>query len=78
MITVDVQAAKAQLSHLVDEIAAGREVIIAKAGKPIAKLVPLTATVRRERELGHLRAGRIPAAFDAPLGDDLLDSFEGR
>jgi prevent-host-death family protein len=78
MAIIDLQTAKANLSRLVDEAAAGREVIIAKAGKPIAKLVPLMPIVRRERTLGHLRTGRIPAAFDAPLPDNLLDSFEGR
>jgi prevent-host-death family protein len=78
METINLHAAKTQFSRLVDEAAAGREIIIAKAGKPVAKLVPLNPMARRERTLGHLRHGRIPEAFDAPLPDDLLDSFEGR
>jgi prevent-host-death family protein len=78
METINLHAAKTQFSRLVDEAAAGREIIIAKAGKPVAKLVPLNPTARRERTLGHLRQGHMPDAFDAPLPDDLLDSFEGR
>lgn len=78
MATIDLQTAKAHLSRLVDEAAAGCDIIIMKAGKPVAKLVSLAATDRRERTLGHLRPGWIRAAFDAPLPDDLLDSFEGR
>ncbi len=78
MKTIDLLAAKAQLSSLVDEVATGREIIIAKDGKPVAKLVPLNPTVRRERILGHLRQGRMPEAFNAPLPDHLLDSSEGR
>jgi prevent-host-death family protein len=78
--TVNIHAAKTQLSRLVDKAAAGEEVIIAKAGKPVAKLVPLTPkTDRPERRLGAL-AGKlvIPEDFDAPLPDDVLDAFEGR
>jgi prevent-host-death family protein len=69
--------AKTHLSALVDQAAAGREVIIAKAGRPMAKLVPLRQP-----------AGRIPgrakgkiwmaADFDAPLPQALLDAFEGK
>jgi prevent-host-death family protein len=77
---VNLHAAKTHFSRLVDEAAAGGEIIIAKAGKPVAKLVPLTAADKRPtRELGAL-AGRatIPEDFDAPLPDAVLDAFEGR
>lgn len=80
MQIVNLHAAKTHFSRLVDEAAAGGEIIIAKAGKPVAKLVPLTATDKRPpRELGAL-AGRatLPADFDAPLPDAVLDAFEGR
>ena len=78
MQIVNIHAAKTQLSRLVDEAAAGAEIIIARAGKPVAKLVPLTPT-QPKRKLGLL-AGRltIPADFDAPLPDDVLKDFEGR
>jgi len=64
----------------VEKAAAGEEIIIAKAGTPRAKLVPLTAgTGRKERSLGLL-VGRlsIPEDFDAPLPSNILDEFEGR
>jgi len=48
METINLHAAKTQFSRLVDEASAGREVIIAKAGKPVAKLGPL-APLGRER-----------------------------
>jgi prevent-host-death family protein len=79
MTTVNIHAAKTHLSKLLEEAAGGKEVIIAKAGKPIAKLVPLSPTKPRKRKLGILAGhARIPADFDAPLPGDVLDDFEGR
>jgi prevent-host-death family protein len=79
MQTFNVHAAKTHFSRLVDEAAAGEEIIIAKAGKPVAKLVPLNPTVKARRRLGMLQGmGEVSADFDAPLPDDLLDAFEGR
>jgi prevent-host-death family protein len=79
MTTVNLHAAKTHFSRLVDQAAAGEEIIIAKSGKPVAKLVPLGPQDRPKRVLGAL-AGKavIPEDFDAPLPDDLLDLFEGR
>jgi prevent-host-death family protein len=75
---VNVHQAKTHLSRLLDEVAAGAEVIIAKAGKPVARLVPLEPVVRRTK-LGLLQ-GRIsvPDDFDAPLPPEILRDFEGR
>ncbi len=78
--TVNIHSAKTHLSRLVDEVASGKEIVIAKAGKPMARLVPLQAEAKPvKRQLGRL-AGRavIPSEFDAPLPDEILDSFEGR
>jgi prevent-host-death family protein len=78
--TVNLHAAKTHFSRLVDEAAAGEEIIIAKAGKPVARLVPLTSPrTRPKRRLGIL-TGRasLPADFDAPLPDAVIDAFEGR
>jgi prevent-host-death family protein len=79
MTVVNVHAAKTNFSRLVDQAAAGAEIIIAKAGQPVAKLVPLSAPKREKRRLGLL-AGRaiIPADFDAPLPDEVIDAFEDR
>ncbi len=78
MLTVNVHAAKSQLSRLLDAVAAGEEVIIAKAGKPIARLVPIEPK-RERRKLGSL-AGKlhVPDNFDDPLPDDIIAAFEGR
>jgi prevent-host-death family protein len=76
MRTVNIHAAKTHLSRLVEEAAAGEEIIIAKSGKPIARLCPLAAP-KRKRVLGRLRGKLIvPDDFDAPLPDDVLDLFE--
>jgi prevent-host-death family protein len=76
MQTVNIHAAKTQLSRLLAAAAAGEEIIIARAGRPLARLVPLAPATGR-RQLGVL-AGRlsVPADFDAPLPDAELDRFE--
>jgi prevent-host-death family protein len=78
MGVINIHAAKTQLSRLLDAAAAGEEVIIARAGKPVARLVPITAT-RQPRRLGTL-AGKlhIPDDFDDPLPDEIIALFEGR
>jgi len=78
METINVHAAKTQLSRLLDAVAAGEEIIIAKAGKPVARLVPI-ADSKQPRQLGTL-AGEftVPEDFDDPLPDDVLAGFEGR
>ena len=76
MRTVDIHAVKAHLSRLVDAAAAGEEIIIAKSGKPLARLCPL-AQEPRKRVLGRLRGKLIvPDDFDAPLPDEVIELFE--
>jgi len=77
-VTVNVHEAKTQLSRLLVRVGLGEEVIIARAGKPIARLVAF-ADAPRQRVAGSGR-GEIWIApdFDAPLPDDTLDSFEER
>ena len=74
MKTVNLHAAKTHLSRLVDEAAAGEEVVIAKAGKPMVRLVPLRPRTRTG--FGELK-GRMTIAddFDAPLPEALLRAF---
>ncbi len=75
---VNMHDAKSNLSRLVEEVEAGGEIVIARAGKPVARLVPL-AQATRPRKPGLLKGRiRIAADFDAPLPDDILDTFEGR
>jgi len=78
MTTVNIHEAKTHLSRLVDEVAAGAEIIIAKAGKPMARLAPIAAPVRKKR-LGLLKGKfKVPDDFNAPLEDETLAAFEGR
>ncbi len=75
--SVGVHEAKTHLSRLLDDVAAGEEVVITRRGEEVASLVPTRRPPRRE--LGTER-GRlvVPEDFDDPLSDDLLDAFEGR
>jgi len=75
MELVNVRDAETHLSSLLERVAAGEQIVIAKDGKPVAKLVPLTAAPRRP---GRLK-GRIRIApdFDAPLPEDIASVFRG-
>ena len=67
--------AKTQFSKLVDEVASGREVIIAKAGKPVARLMPLARA--SAKKLGLLKGKlRVPDDFNRPLSERELALFE--
>ena len=74
---LNLYAAKSQLSALVEEAAGGAEIVIAKAGKPRARLVAIRPTARR-RPGGSKGRIRISADFDAPLPPDVLAGFAGR
>jgi prevent-host-death family protein len=77
--TVNIYKAKTQLSKLVDLASSGTDVIIARAGKPVARLTALDSKEKRTFTLGLLEGkGWIAADFDAPLPDDVLAEFEGR
>jgi prevent-host-death family protein len=67
--------AKSALSSLVERAAAGEEIIIAKAGTPRAKLVPVRGSVRRRKPGGWERRVRIGKDFDAPLPAHLRRAF---
>jgi prevent-host-death family protein len=76
MKTINIHQAKTQLSRIVEEVASGQEVIIAKAGRPVAKLVPLKSS-EKKRQLGLLKGKlTIRGDFDAPLPGAILESFE--
>ncbi len=78
MATMNIHEAKTQFSKLVDAAMRGEETLIAKAGKPAAKLVSI-ATPATKRKFGILKGKiRISKDFDAPLADDVLAGFEGR
>lgn len=74
--TVNLYQAKTNLSRLVDRAAAGEEIVIAKSGRPLARLVPLEDD-RALRVPGKGKGGwRVARDFDAPLPDEVLREFE--
>jgi prevent-host-death family protein len=78
MRTVNIHEAKTQFSRLVDAAAGGEEIIIAKAGKPAARLVPMERAKVMRRFGGLKGKVRIADDFDAPLPDNVIAAFEGR
>ncbi len=70
--------AKTRLSQLVERAARGEEIVIAKAGKPLAKLVPLAGGREPRKPGGWEGKVRISEDFDAPLPDDIQAGFESR
>ncbi|MGA3081598.1 MAG: type II toxin-antitoxin system prevent-host-death family antitoxin [Terracidiphilus sp.] len=78
MPTVNIYVAKTQLSKLVDLASSGTDVVIARAGKPVARLTSLKKE-KRPIVFGLLEGeGWIAEDFDAPLPDEILAQFEGR
>jgi prevent-host-death family protein len=76
MKTINIHAAKTHLSSLVEEAAAGEEIIIAKAGKPVARLVPLEKKKGIESTLGAWKNKVwISDDLDAPLPAEILRGF---
>lgn len=74
-MTLNLYEAKTQLSQLVEKAAAGEEVIIAKAGKPMVKMVPVEAEKpkgRRRSGENLLRVTYIADDFDAPMSEEEL------
>jgi prevent-host-death family protein len=73
--TFNVHDAKTHLSRLLERVAQGEEVIIAKSGRPVAKLVRVAAEPRRPGRLkGRIHMG---PDFDEPLPDEILRAFQG-
>jgi prevent-host-death family protein len=74
MLEVNVHEAKTHLSRLLTRVSQGEEIVIARAGKPIARLVPVEP---KRRVLGHDEGlFEVPEDFNAPLPDDLQAYFE--
>lgn len=76
MESINVYAAKTQLSRLLERVEAGEEIVIARAGTPVARLVPLE---KRPRRVPGFWEGRIHLAPDwdsAEVNDAIADLFE--
>jgi prevent-host-death family protein len=75
--TYNVQEVKAQLSKLLQEVDSGKEIIIAKSGKPMARISRIEEGSSKIR-FGVLKGKvKVSEDFDAPLPDDLISKFEG-
>ena len=77
MATVNIHEAKTHLSKLLRRVAAGEEITIARAGRPVARLVPAEPAAERRR-LG-MYAGEVAWSgdFDQPLPEGVVEAFEG-
>lgn len=75
MTSVNVHQAKTHLSRLLERVEKGEQIVISRAGRPVAQLSPIQAPPRRPGRLkGKLH---LAADFDAPLPAELLAAFEG-
>jgi prevent-host-death family protein len=79
MRTVNIHEAKTHLSRLVDQAAKGEPFVIAKAGKPLVKVVALDAPVQKPmRRLGFLQGQfTVPDDFDRIAQEEIIRLFEG-
>ncbi|HDN79959.1 MAG: type II toxin-antitoxin system Phd/YefM family antitoxin [Chloroflexi bacterium] len=79
MVIVNVYEAKTHFSKLLLRVEAGEEIIIAKAGKPVARLIPFTQHPPKRKRVPGSAKGRIWVSpdFDAPLPEEVLKDFEG-
>ncbi len=76
MVQVNVHEAKTHLSRLLDRVAGGEEVVIAKAGKPVARLIPCNPPQQNRTPGQDVGSVKIAEDFDAPLPEDILSLFE--
>jgi len=75
MQQINIHEAKTHLSRLIEQTISGKEIVIAKHGKPVARLIPYHRAVKK-RTPGSLQ-GKIKVSddFDAPLPDDIAESL---
>lgn len=79
METVNIHEAKTHLSRLMEKVAKGESFIIAKAGKPIGKVVPLDETeAPKKRRIGFMDGQfTVPDDFDTMMADEIEEMFYG-
>ncbi len=77
MSTVNIHEAKTQFSRIVEQVEAGEEVVIARAGKPVARLMPLESAVPKPRKLGQgKKRFTFPSNFDNLNAGEITSMFE--
>jgi prevent-host-death family protein len=75
MESFNIHQAKTHLSRLLERVSSGEEIVIARSGRPIARLVPFTEAPRRPGSLkGKIR---IAEDFDGPLPESIARAFRG-
>ncbi len=79
MRKVNIHEAKTHLSRLVEEAAKGESFVIAKAGKPMVKVVPLDAAVEQPKKRFDFLKGqlKVPDDFDTMMQDEIEELFYG-
>ena len=75
MTQINIHEAKTQLSRLVERAARGEEIVIARSGKPVAKLVPFDRDMTPRRPGSMRGLIKVPDDFDAPLPPEVLTAF---
>ena len=76
MKTINIHDAKTHLSRLVERVQAGEEIVIAKAGRPVARLVPIEGA-RKAVKIGGLKGGSIPNDFNTMFEKEIEALFAG-
>jgi prevent-host-death family protein len=76
MLTVNIHEAKTQFSKLIARVEAGEEILIARDGAPVARLVAIRQPLSKRISGRDRDVFSVPEDFDAPLPEGLLDKFE--
>lgn len=72
---VNIHEAKTHFSKLLQRVASGEEIVISRAGKPVARLVPIASEARRRFGIDR-GVFEVPEDFDEPLPEHVLAAFE--
>ncbi|HZP06129.1 MAG TPA: type II toxin-antitoxin system prevent-host-death family antitoxin [Terracidiphilus sp.] len=79
MRTFNIHEAKTHLSRLVEEVANGEPFVIAKAGKPMAQVVPIRATKKPKQRIGFLKGQiTVPDDIKTPFAAEIEEMFYGK
>ncbi len=76
MITVNIHEAKTKFSKLLSRVEGGEEIIVAKAGKPIARIIPLPQKVKKRKPGSAKERVVLKESFFEPLPESMLKEFE--
>jgi len=76
MKTINIHEAKTHLSRLVERVQAGEEIVIAKAGRPAARLVPIE-NARKPVKIGGLKSEPVPDDFNVMFEEEIAALFAG-